>query len=139
MWLCQALATVVEAVSLDRRTRVPVVPSLVVEEPSVPAAPGCLPCCPSSPPGPRLSLQPVPVPGHLASGRRKHRYLYTHFTCALDTENIRRVFDACRSIVTRHNLARTHLLWCAASSLPYPLFCMAYVAFLGHETDLQSQ
>uniref|UniRef100_A0A914UXX6 Guanine nucleotide-binding protein G(s) subunit alpha n=1 Tax=Plectus sambesii TaxID=2011161 RepID=A0A914UXX6_9BILA len=29
------------------------------------------------------------------------RYLYPHFTCAVDTENIRRVFDACKDIVLR--------------------------------------
>ncbi|CAL8399834.1 unnamed protein product [Arctogadus glacialis] len=38
-----------------------------------------------------------------ASGEGKH-YCYPHFTCAVDTENIRRVFQDCRDIIQRMHL-----------------------------------
>ncbi|XP_035707226.1 guanine nucleotide-binding protein G(s) subunit alpha isoform X2 [Folsomia candida] len=38
-----------------------------------------------------------------ASGDNKH-YCYPHFTCAVDTENIRRVFNDCRDIIQRMHL-----------------------------------
>ncbi|CAH1393034.1 unnamed protein product [Nezara viridula] len=38
-----------------------------------------------------------------ASGDGKH-YCYPHFTCAVDTENIRRVFNDCRDIIQRMHL-----------------------------------
>ena len=41
---------------------------------------------------------------------RQTRYLYPHFTCAVDSENIRRVFDACKDIVQRWYLQQTPLI-----------------------------
>ncbi|KAF1373386.1 hypothetical protein PFLUV_G00260030 [Perca fluviatilis] len=38
-----------------------------------------------------------------SSGDGKH-YCYPHFTCAIDTENIRRVFNDCRDIIQRMHL-----------------------------------
>ncbi|KAI3369360.1 hypothetical protein L3Q82_007599 [Scortum barcoo] len=38
-----------------------------------------------------------------ASGDGRH-YCYPHFTCAVDTENIRRVFNDCRDIIQRMHL-----------------------------------
>jgi len=40
----------------------------------------------------------------------KH-YCYPHFTCAVDTENIRRVFNDCRDIIQRMHLRQYELLW----------------------------
>ncbi|KAA0186264.1 GTP-binding regulatory protein Gs alpha-S chain [Fasciolopsis buskii] len=37
-------------------------------------------------------------------------YCYPHFTCAVDTENIRRVFNACRNIIQRVHLRQYELL-----------------------------
>ncbi|KAF5404830.1 Guanine nucleotide-binding protein [Paragonimus heterotremus] len=39
-----------------------------------------------------------------------NHYCYPHFTCAVDTENIRRVFDACRNIIQRVHLRQYELL-----------------------------
>ncbi|XP_061094845.1 guanine nucleotide-binding protein G(olf) subunit alpha isoform X2 [Conger conger] len=44
-----------------------------------------------------------------ASGDRS-RYCYPHFTCAVDTENIRRVFKDCRDIIQRMHLHIYELL-----------------------------
>ncbi|XP_059139549.1 guanine nucleotide-binding protein G(s) subunit alpha [Physella acuta] len=44
-----------------------------------------------------------------ASGDGRH-YCYPHFTCAVDTENIRRVFDDCRDIIQRMHLRQYELL-----------------------------
>uniref|UniRef100_A0AAY4BG74 Guanine nucleotide-binding protein G(Olf) subunit alpha n=1 Tax=Denticeps clupeoides TaxID=299321 RepID=A0AAY4BG74_9TELE len=44
-----------------------------------------------------------------ASGNDKH-YCYPHFTCAVDTENIRRVFNDCRDIIQRMHLRQYELL-----------------------------
>ncbi|KAK1885301.1 Guanine nucleotide-binding protein G(olf) subunit alpha [Dissostichus eleginoides] len=44
-----------------------------------------------------------------ASGDAKH-YCYPHFTCAIDTENIRRVFNDCRDIIQRMHLRQYELL-----------------------------
>jgi len=44
-----------------------------------------------------------------ASGEGRH-YCYPHFTCAVDTENIRRVFDDCRDIIQRMHLRQYELL-----------------------------
>ncbi|XP_056290609.1 guanine nucleotide-binding protein G(olf) subunit alpha-like [Pseudoliparis swirei] len=44
-----------------------------------------------------------------ASGDGKH-YCYPHFTCAIDTENIRRVFQDCRDIIQRMHLRQYELL-----------------------------
>uniref|UniRef100_A0A7N6BI51 GNAS complex locus n=1 Tax=Anabas testudineus TaxID=64144 RepID=A0A7N6BI51_ANATE len=44
-----------------------------------------------------------------ASGEGKH-YCYPHFTCAVDTENIRRVFQDCRDIIQRMHLRQYELL-----------------------------
>jgi len=44
-----------------------------------------------------------------ASGEGKH-YCYPHFTCAVDTENIRRVFNDCRDIIQRMHLRQYELL-----------------------------
>ena len=46
-----------------------------------------------------------------ASGDGKH-YCYPHFTCAVDTENIKRVFNDCRDIIQRMHLRQYELLWC---------------------------
>uniref|UniRef100_A0A672T6F0 GNAS complex locus n=1 Tax=Sinocyclocheilus grahami TaxID=75366 RepID=A0A672T6F0_SINGR len=43
------------------------------------------------------------------SGTDKH-YCYPHFTCAVDTENIRRVFNDCRDIIQRMHLRQYELL-----------------------------
>uniref|UniRef100_A0A8C3G1F2 Guanine nucleotide-binding protein G(s) subunit alpha n=1 Tax=Cyclopterus lumpus TaxID=8103 RepID=A0A8C3G1F2_CYCLU len=44
-----------------------------------------------------------------ASGDGRH-YCYPHFTCAVDTENIRRVFHDCRDIIQRMHLRQYELL-----------------------------
>uniref|UniRef100_A0A3B5L0E9 GNAS complex locus n=1 Tax=Xiphophorus couchianus TaxID=32473 RepID=A0A3B5L0E9_9TELE len=44
-----------------------------------------------------------------ASADGKH-YCYPHFTCAIDTENIRRVFNDCRDIIQRMHLRQYELL-----------------------------
>nr|AAS38583.1 guanine nucleotide-binding protein G(s) alpha subunit [Lytechinus variegatus] len=44
-----------------------------------------------------------------ASGDGRH-YCYPHFTCAVDTENIQRVFDDCRDIIQRMHLRQYELL-----------------------------
>lgn len=49
-----------------------------------------------------------------ASGDGKH-YCYPHFTCAIDTENIRRVFNDCRDIIQRMHLRQYELLWFTTS------------------------
>lgn len=55
-----------------------------------------------------------------ASGDGRH-YCYPHFTCAVDTENIRRVFSDCRDIIQRMHLRQYELLWwTAAACAPLP-------------------
>ncbi|XP_042317617.1 guanine nucleotide-binding protein G(olf) subunit alpha isoform X1 [Sceloporus undulatus] len=44
-----------------------------------------------------------------STGDGKH-YCYPHFTCAVDTENIRRVFNDCRDIIQRMHLRQYELL-----------------------------
>uniref|UniRef100_A0A8C1BT64 GNAS complex locus n=1 Tax=Cyprinus carpio carpio TaxID=630221 RepID=A0A8C1BT64_CYPCA len=44
-----------------------------------------------------------------ASGDGRH-YCYPHFTCAVDTENISRVFNDCRDIIQRMHLRQYELL-----------------------------
>ncbi|XP_074930426.1 LOW QUALITY PROTEIN: guanine nucleotide-binding protein G(s) subunit alpha [Xiphophorus hellerii] len=44
-----------------------------------------------------------------ASADGRH-YCYPHFTCAVDTENIRRVFNDCRDIIQRMHLRQYELL-----------------------------
>ncbi|CAD5208946.1 unnamed protein product [Bursaphelenchus xylophilus] len=44
-----------------------------------------------------------------ASGENRH-HCYPHFTCAVDTENIRRVFNDCRDIIQRIHLRQYELL-----------------------------
>ncbi|VDI77612.1 guanine nucleotide-binding protein G(s) subunit alpha-like isoform X2 [Mytilus californianus] len=44
-----------------------------------------------------------------SSGEGRH-YCYPHFTCAVDTENIRRVFNDCRDIIQRMHLRQYELL-----------------------------
>lgn len=44
-----------------------------------------------------------------ATGDGKH-YCYPHYTCAVDTENIRRVFNDCRDIIQRMHLRQYELL-----------------------------
>ncbi|XP_075757246.1 guanine nucleotide-binding protein G(s) subunit alpha isoform X3 [Pelodiscus sinensis] len=44
-----------------------------------------------------------------ANGDGRH-YCYPHFTCAVDTENIRRVFNDCRDIIQRMHLRQYELL-----------------------------
>ncbi|XP_078608686.1 guanine nucleotide-binding protein G(s) subunit alpha-like [Branchiostoma floridae x Branchiostoma japonicum] len=46
----------------------------------------------------------------VASGNRKHE-CYPHFTCAVDTENVRRVFNDCRDIIQRMHLRQHGLLY----------------------------
>lgn len=43
------------------------------------------------------------------ANRQKH-YCYPHFTCAVDTENIRRVFNDCKDIIQRMHLRQYELL-----------------------------
>ena len=43
------------------------------------------------------------------ANRQKH-YCYPHFTCAVDTENIRRVFNDCKDIIQRMHLQKYELL-----------------------------
>lgn len=50
------------------------------------------------------------------SGDGRH-YCYPHFTCAVDTENIRRVFNDCRDIIQRMHLRQYELLWSHFSAL----------------------
>ena len=44
-----------------------------------------------------------------ASPDNRHSF-YTHFTCAVDTENIRKVFNDCRDIIQRIHLRQYELL-----------------------------
>ncbi|KAJ8932684.1 hypothetical protein NQ318_020333 [Aromia moschata] len=44
-----------------------------------------------------------------ASGEGKH-FCYPHFTCAVDTDNIKRVFNDCRDIIQRMHLRQYELL-----------------------------
>nr|8JHB_A Chain A, Guanine nucleotide-binding protein G(s) subunit alpha isoforms XLas [Homo sapiens] len=44
-----------------------------------------------------------------ASGDGRH-YCYPHFTCAVDTENARRIFNDCRDIIQRMHLRQYELL-----------------------------
>ncbi|CAF3722532.1 unnamed protein product [Rotaria sp. Silwood1] len=44
-----------------------------------------------------------------AGGNNRHS-CYPHFTCAVDTENIRRVFNDCRDIIQRVHLRQYELL-----------------------------
>lgn len=44
-----------------------------------------------------------------STGEGKH-YCYPHFTCAVDTENIRRVFNDCRDIIQRMHLKQYELI-----------------------------
>lgn len=43
-------------------------------------------------------------------GKQGKHYCYPHFTCAVDTENIRRVFNDCRDIIQRMHLRQYELL-----------------------------
>ena len=45
-----------------------------------------------------------------SSGANKH-YCYPHFTTAIDTENIKRVFEDCRDIIQRMHLRQYELIW----------------------------
>lgn len=55
------------------------------------------------------SLRLYPQRISTASGDGRH-YCYPHFTCAVDTENIRRVFNDCRDIIQRMHLRQYELL-----------------------------
>ena len=44
-----------------------------------------------------------------SAGDGRH-FCYPHFTCAVDTENIRRVFNDCRDIIQRMHLRQYELL-----------------------------
>jgi hypothetical protein len=41
----------------------------------------------------------------LARNKNPERQIYNHVTCATDTSNVRVVFDACKDIILRQNLA----------------------------------
>lgn len=43
-------------------------------------------------------------------GSRAKHYCYPHFTCAVDTENIKRVFNDCKDIIQRMHLRQYELL-----------------------------
>lgn len=60
-----------------------------------------------------------------ASGDGKH-YCYPHFTCAVDTENIRRVFNDCRDIIQRMHLRQYELLWLAAGHSPIAIYLQSW-------------
>ena len=57
-----------------------------------------------------------------ASGDGRH-YCYPHFTCAVDTENIRRVFNDCRDIIQRMHLRQYELLWSWWREACHMVFC----------------
>lgn len=59
-----------------------------------------------------------------ATGDGKH-YCYPHFTCAVDTENIRRVFNDCRDIIQRMHLHQYELLWWHPTIPRFFFFCSA--------------
>lgn len=61
-----------------------------------------------------------------ASGDGRH-YCYPHFTCAVDTENIRRVFNDCRDIIQRMHLRQYELLWWETDSVS--LLCFFFCLF----------
>ena len=44
------------------------------------------------------------------SNETNRHYCYPHFTTAVDTENIRRVFNDCRDIIQRMHLMQYELL-----------------------------
>jgi guanine nucleotide-binding protein G(s) subunit alpha len=49
--------------------------------------------------------------GHTSGDKEKtQHHCYPHFTCAVDTENIRRVFNDCRDIIQRIHLHQYELL-----------------------------
>jgi len=45
----------------------------------------------------------------MATGDGRH-YCYPHFTCAVDTENIKKVFNDCRDIIQRMHLKQYELI-----------------------------
>lgn len=59
----------------------------------------------------RLSVSDPSVSQRVStsSSEGKH-HCYPHFTCAVDTENIRRVFNDCRDIIQRMHLRQYELL-----------------------------
>lgn len=71
-------------------------------------------------------LCPPPQRISTASGDGRH-YCYPHFTCAVDTENIRRVFNDCRDIIQRMHLRQYELLWWETDSVS--LLCFFFVFF----------
>ena len=58
-------------------------------------------------------------------------FCYPHFTCAVDTENIRRVFNDCRDIIQRWHLRQYELLW--LQLWPYFVYaCAPHVVTSSH-------
>ena len=47
---------------------------------------------------------------HTTNGTKARHFCYPHFTCAVDTENIRRVFNDCKDIIQRMHLRQYELL-----------------------------
>lgn len=82
-----------------------------------------------------------------ASGDGRH-YCYPHFTCAVDTENIRRVFNDCRDIIQRMHLRQYELLWweweerlpvyCRCSAYPCPVIPLVTQPTLSFHSDKQT-
>lgn len=70
-----------------------------------------------------------------ATGDGKH-YCYPHFTCAVDTENIRRVFNDCRDIIQRMHLKQYELLWGSPGAGGHAFWHLlsACLSSLGHPT-----
>jgi len=60
------------------------------------------------------------------TARSQKHYCYPHFTCAVDTENIRRVFNDCKDIIQRMHLRHYELLW----------WLYVYSSFKIHSTDV---
>lgn len=41
--------------------------------------------------------------------------IYSHFTCATDTDNVKFVFDSITDVIIKNNLANCGLMWCLNS------------------------
>jgi hypothetical protein len=67
----------------------------------------------------KLSIQSILQRISTAVGDSRH-HCYPHFTCAVDTENIRRVFQDCRDIIQRIHLRQYELLWMCSPPMLLP-------------------
>ena len=50
--------------------------------------------------------------------KRETKEVYTHFTCATDTDNVQFVFDAVTDVIIKNNLKDCGLFWTIETSQP---------------------